>query len=62
MEEQWTVKEKKCSVLRSENIILPRLLFFFFFFFKLNISCDFTGARTRPHMRTQTAVQFDHTQ
>lgn len=33
MEEQWTVKEKKCSVLRSENIILPRLLFFFFFFF-----------------------------
>lgn len=35
---------------------------FFFFFFKLNISCDFTGARTRPHMRTQTAVQFDHTQ
>ena len=31
------------------------------FFSKLNISCDFTGARTPLHMRAQT-VRFDHTQ
>lgn len=34
-----------------------RILFFLDpFFFKLNISCDFTGARTRPHANADSPL------